>query len=829
MDTSNREFDVDGLLANAGWMRGLARGIVGEAAADDVVQEAWIVALDRRPDRPGGSHLRAWLGRVVGNLARNRRRRESLRLQVEARAARNEAIENESSAHERLQLQRALAEALLEVREPNRSAVIMRYLDGCSAETIAARSGCTPEAARQRVSRGLAELRQRFAAREKRGGWERLTALVGPTQTLAAGWGADVGSKAGAVAMGKMAGWIGLATAGAVLGWLALRGQRQAAKPAAALAAQGPIDSGELTFEIDSAAATSHQAGVGASAHRRVEIAVAASTSVIVTSTAGAAIFDASVRPRGSPTHWGSTDAQGVFELELPGSAPGPIAASVSHPMFVTTEFELALDTRTEVQMAAKPVVRFELRLPGGDVPLELEASSSAELWVRDETTQENERFLAEVEQGCLVARGISPGRLTRARARIRGFASGSTALDVLLHPDQVTTVRIDLESGLRLFGMVNDAESGLPIAGAKVWAEGLWHGDEDDRLAAITDERGAFALTGVEGQVLDASGRKAVMVSASAAGYESRLPTWHVVEPGSNTLVQIPLALADARLNGRVLGIEGLRGPLQISVAHEEGLPRFAAVESDGSFVVDALRPGRYIVVVSNVNTFATRDPQFSDPRARASGEIVLAAGEHGHLELALQLGSVRVSGRVVDMKGNGVADQRIMANMLERMGALVWGSFAYDTRSNESGDFVFEALLPGSYDLALCDLPHGLCAVDRVWSVDLEPDASRSDARLRVSDCMVVDGWVELGQLDPARLTIDARLEDGTELAVESPVAADGSFQFPRLPGVGLHLVLTHPGGELLRQSVRPPGARGLVLRPEKQPNGAEGGSPR
>src|SRR2546429_9758360 len=64
----DREVTVEQLLADAGWMRRLAQALVGDAGADDLVQDASEAALkhppanDRRPHRP-------WLRRVMRNLA----------------------------------------------------------------------------------------------------------------------------------------------------------------------------------------------------------------------------------------------------------------------------------------------------------------------------------------------------------------------------------------------------------------------------------------------------------------------------------------------------------------------------------------------------------------------------------------------------------------------------------------------------------------------------------------------------------------------------------------------------------------------------------------
>lgn len=77
------------LLKHAGFLRALAFRLVGDdARADDLVQDAYVAALERPPQ---GS-VRAWLGAVVRNLAGKMRRSESRRLMREHGASRPEPL-----------------------------------------------------------------------------------------------------------------------------------------------------------------------------------------------------------------------------------------------------------------------------------------------------------------------------------------------------------------------------------------------------------------------------------------------------------------------------------------------------------------------------------------------------------------------------------------------------------------------------------------------------------------------------------------------------------------------------------------------------------------
>ncbi|PCJ32137.1 MAG: RNA polymerase subunit sigma-70 [Gammaproteobacteria bacterium] len=58
-------------------MLSVSRAIVGEAFADEVVQDAWISAIKALPKFEGRSKLKTWLLHIVSNGAKSRVRREN--------------------------------------------------------------------------------------------------------------------------------------------------------------------------------------------------------------------------------------------------------------------------------------------------------------------------------------------------------------------------------------------------------------------------------------------------------------------------------------------------------------------------------------------------------------------------------------------------------------------------------------------------------------------------------------------------------------------------------------------------------------------------------
>ena len=68
----------DVLLRHAGFLRSLARDLVGDAASsEDAVQEVWLRALQNPPRHD--SNLRGWLRVLLLNLVRSKARTDSRR------------------------------------------------------------------------------------------------------------------------------------------------------------------------------------------------------------------------------------------------------------------------------------------------------------------------------------------------------------------------------------------------------------------------------------------------------------------------------------------------------------------------------------------------------------------------------------------------------------------------------------------------------------------------------------------------------------------------------------------------------------------------------
>lgn len=149
--------DAAELERDAAFARRLAASLVGAAAADDVVQDAWR-ALVERPPRHRASP-RGYLATLVRRLALRRRRTEGRRAAREHAAARggHEPAADELVA--RLEIHGRLVRAVLALAEPYRATVLLRFFEDLAPAEIARRQGVPVETVRTRLKRALASLR----------------------------------------------------------------------------------------------------------------------------------------------------------------------------------------------------------------------------------------------------------------------------------------------------------------------------------------------------------------------------------------------------------------------------------------------------------------------------------------------------------------------------------------------------------------------------------------------------------------------------------------------------------------------------------------------
>jgi RNA polymerase sigma-70 factor (ECF subfamily) len=136
------------------------RRLGNHEAAEDAVQDTLLRAYRALPSFNGDLRLRAWLHRILTNVCHdesNRRRRQTgliEKLEAQPVLLAPDPIE-EAVLHDTV---RVMNEALAELPESYREALVLRYVDGLSFREVAEATGVSEENARARVHRGRVAL-----------------------------------------------------------------------------------------------------------------------------------------------------------------------------------------------------------------------------------------------------------------------------------------------------------------------------------------------------------------------------------------------------------------------------------------------------------------------------------------------------------------------------------------------------------------------------------------------------------------------------------------------------------------------------------------------
>ncbi len=160
MNTADGISTGEEFARHARWIRRLSRALLrDEAAAEDLVQDAWLAALTRPPSE---GRLRPWLREVARNLAHRHHRGKSRRSAREECARAPSEPEAPDEFAERVEAEQRLTRALAALAEPFRSTLMLRYYEELEPAEIAARLGVPGGTVRWRLARGLELLRERL-------------------------------------------------------------------------------------------------------------------------------------------------------------------------------------------------------------------------------------------------------------------------------------------------------------------------------------------------------------------------------------------------------------------------------------------------------------------------------------------------------------------------------------------------------------------------------------------------------------------------------------------------------------------------------------------
>ena len=149
------EINIADVKSYEAWLRALAWRILGNSDdVDDVVQDVWLANLRRKEP--------TWLSAVTRNLSVTRQRRRAQRFDVERKAAREEELGgNVQSALESVSLYKQMLQWVLEMEEPYRETLLLRYARDLKLREVARLMDVPESTARVRLRRGVVILQKK--------------------------------------------------------------------------------------------------------------------------------------------------------------------------------------------------------------------------------------------------------------------------------------------------------------------------------------------------------------------------------------------------------------------------------------------------------------------------------------------------------------------------------------------------------------------------------------------------------------------------------------------------------------------------------------------
>ncbi len=151
------------LLANSDRLRRLAQRLCGDPHLAEDLTQGTLTALVETAARPPAQPI-GWMRGVLRNLWRQHRRREGVRREREGLAAQATTLPSTAATVAQVEMQRRVADAVLALPEPERSAVLWRFFHDVSARVIATRLGVHEDTVHDRIRRGLDRLRDELGS-----------------------------------------------------------------------------------------------------------------------------------------------------------------------------------------------------------------------------------------------------------------------------------------------------------------------------------------------------------------------------------------------------------------------------------------------------------------------------------------------------------------------------------------------------------------------------------------------------------------------------------------------------------------------------------------
>ncbi len=880
--------DIERLLEQGRWVRALAARLVDEGAADDVLQDTWVAALEGAPHLGAGEgglgRLQAWLAGAARNLARKRHRDEGARASRERAHADRRAAESATAAAagasgrltggtpatdsgadpaselERLELQRRVVDLVLGLEEPYRSTIVARYLDERRVAEIAADKGVSPAAVRQRLSRGLSQLRARLD--EEHGGdraaWclafaglaklpaspllplgTAPSATPSPPAFMGATSAATSASSGGSLAT-LLTGGLLLATKSTVASLAAATavalislGAYLATRPTpldpqgapslesvdAGRSAPAALATPERDLDAPSVPDASRTRGLGAAPALAGERARAAYFEGLVVDAQGTPIEGAFVYADETAQRTQS-DAAGRFQLPLSDPDVDAHVLVARHGELLPSRLVVTSEERGTVYFRLLPRPRLFGRVLDPDgVPVE----GPGRFWIDWNTPGSDSFGSLDTEldaEGRFELQVPSACTWIGYFARVEGYPTAKHEVEIELTGGESHELEIQLVHGARVTGLILDEVTRAPVPGAEVWTDS-WDFDADGlHPKTIADAHGRFELVGVEPDkhvLEDGTVLAIVRVMASAQGYATSpmrayAARWSETGPFH---FEVSITPSGCNLQGIVLLPDG-ETPAAGTYVHgidAQGNYSMDVADAEGHFSFEDRPTGSFHVMA--------RRGEFSDADGGRSGTAVyeLAAGDSPLERLVLDgLARSLIEGQVLRDDGSPLAGGAVEASYSFGGPNVRIGMDSIRVETDEKGRYRFEGLPPGHYDIAPrvagCSAPEGR-------DLELEAHGVRRGLDFSVSPCLSVAGQAWSGSHDPNGLRVALFDASGERITghIDLEPDADGllAFRFEPMPRGVYELRLLAGDKALGRLQVGPQDALDVRISPD------------
>ena len=790
------------LLSDTSWLRRLARSMMRDPElAEDVVQETLALAMNRR-EAVG----RPWLSSALRNTALTLLRRESIRHRRESTATPRDSEPDTAELVAQAELQQLAVQALLDLEEPYRTTLLMRFMRGLSPRSTARRMGVPLETVRTRQRRGLALLRIKLDEGSGRGSSAVMACLLhewpGPSTLYL--WGfllmkTKIGVAAGAALLLCLA--IGLAVGTGAPDPDPVQAEASLSDLQAEPNAVRDLDPAQPRTPLEepagAAADSSSAAEVGSLLVRIVQEETrepVARVGIRLTRHPfrTASLFGAERLPQLLVT---DASGEALFTDLPPGGYDTRLDGRSGY-----ADFEIAPGKRHELLLEIPPGLRVTGRVldpqgmpvPGAEVLICTVGMSPQWTQVLCQADDRGEFLLEEVgAMSCIGARTDLHGPSDLVfLSQVPGKERGEVQLEIRLPGRAVS-----------LAGSILDAAgNGVPHAWVQIgeayispdWEEGSTQEARDRGEASVvqkpsaqnlsSDPRGEFVANGLR------AGSTKVRVTARGQGM------WHGdidLVAGEENRITIQLE-PESILEGHVFDADGQPVP-GISVA--QTLPRNSSVirttDDDGHFELPGLPSGRREFRVSH------------SLKGRASAVVVLLPGQRSFLDLHL-VPDRMIRGQLVDQRGDALSGWQIYL----RYDNSTDGSGA---GTDEEGRFTF-SIKEEAFSLNIQRHMGFDPVIRRLSSQDLP----RDEFTIRIPDAQMPSALIKVravnAQGEPlARVSFDVYqlprdnhvwvMDWGEDGSVSSRTFPKGEYDTGLLPPGEYRIEISLPGYETVR----------------------------